>query len=255
MVLDRYYSRSLKKNSAALDGANGVGTSEFDKIEDAVAEYEKGNFVIAVDNEDRENEGDLLIAAEDMTPEKMAFMIRYTSGVICVSTAGDRLDELDLPLMVERNTESLKTAYTITVDYKHGTYHLWISYCPFYIPLLPSPGTTTGISAADRSSTVRALADPSVQADDFSRPGHVFPLRYNPGGVLARVGHTEAGVDLAKLAGKKPCAALSEIVLDDGRMARRDDLRVLAKQWGLKMITIKDLIEYRVRMGLTDPKW
>jgi 3,4-dihydroxy-2-butanone 4-phosphate synthase len=158
-----------------------------------------------------------------MTPEKAAFMIRYTSGVICVPATQERLDELDLPLMVERNTDSMKTAYTITVDHK---------------------STSTGISAADRSRTIQALANPNSKAGDFNRPGHVFPLRYNSGGVLARPGHTEAGVDFCKLAGKQPVAAISEVTLDNGVMARRQDLIPFAKKWGLKLVTIKDLISY-----------
>ncbi|KAJ3286313.1 hypothetical protein HK104_009109 [Borealophlyctis nickersoniae] len=213
--------------------ANG-DAYEFDSIEDAVEEIRRGNFIIAVDNEDRENEGDLIIAAEDFTPEKAAFMIRYTSGIICVPMVGARLDELELPLMVENNTESHRTAYTVTVDYKHGT--------------------TTGISAADRSATVKALGSPTTQPSDFARPGHVFPLRYAPGGVLTRVGHTEASVDFVKLAGNKKVAAatICEIALDDGTMARRDDLKVFAKRWGLKLVTIKDLVAYRVRHGLRE---
>ncbi|KAJ3032880.1 hypothetical protein HDV00_007014 [Rhizophlyctis rosea] len=202
---------------------------EFDSIEDAVEEMKRGNFVVVVDNEDRENEGDLIIAAEDFSPEKAAFLIRHSSGIICVPMLGERLDELELPLMVtnKENTESLRTAYTITVDYKHGT--------------------TTGISAADRSATVRALSSPSSQPGDFNRPGHVFPLRYAPGGVLTRIGHTEASVDLCVLAGKQPVAAICEVALDDGTMARRGDLRAFAKRWGLKMITISDLVKFRSR--------
>ena len=158
-----------------------------------------------------------------MTPEKAAFMIRYTSGVICVPATSERLDELELPLMVERNTDSMKTAYTITVDHT---------------------STSTGISAADRSRTIQALADPRSKASDFNRPGHVFPLRYNPGGVLVRPGHTEAGVDFCKLAGKQPVAAISEVTLDNGVMAKRQDLIPFAKKWGLKLVTIKDLISH-----------
>ncbi|KAJ3129123.1 hypothetical protein HK098_002364 [Nowakowskiella sp. JEL0407] len=231
LSLSRYYTADPDHSiSETAPNLNIELSPAFDTIEDALTEIGKGNFVIVVDNEDRENEGDLVLAAEDMTPEKMAFMIRYTSGVICVPAEGDRLDELELPLMVERNTESLRTAYTITVDY--------------------SIGTTTGISAYDRSLTVRKLADPKSTPNQFTRPGHVFPLRYAPGGVLKRVGHTEASVDFCKLAGKQPVAAISEIVLDDGRMARRDDLRVLAKRWGMKIVKISDLVKYRVEHGV-----
>ncbi|TPX57416.1 3,4-dihydroxy-2-butanone-4-phosphate synthase [Powellomyces hirtus] len=205
-------------------------TSEFDSIDDAIEAFRKGEFLVVVDNEDRENEGDLIIAGEDMTAAKAAFMIRYTSGLICVTVAQERLDSLQLPLMVAANTESMRTAYTISVDYKHGT--------------------TTGISAADRSATVRALADYSKTAEDFNRPGHVFPLRPVKGGSLKRVGHTEAALDFAKLAGKAPVAAICEVVMDDGRMARRDDLKVFAKQWGLRMVTINDLVKHRLAHNL-----
>ncbi|KAJ3154838.1 hypothetical protein HDU86_004538 [Geranomyces michiganensis] len=203
---------------------------EFDSIPDAIAAFRAGEFLVVVDNEDRENEGDLIIAGSDLTPEKCAFLIRYTSGYICVTVEPERLAALNLPLMVERNTEALRTAYTVSVDYKHGT--------------------STGISAADRSATIRALADYSQGPDDFNVPGHVLPLKPVVGGVLKRVGHTEAALDLAKLAGKSPVAALCEVVLDDGRMARRDDLKEFAQKWGFKMITIADLVRYRKENGL-----
>ncbi|KAI8822677.1 3,4-dihydroxy-2-butanone 4-phosphate synthase [Fimicolochytrium jonesii] len=211
---------------------NGEQASEFDSIEDSIEAFRNGEFLVVVDNEDRENEGDLIIAGEDFTPEKAAFMIRYTSGLICVTVAPERLDELQLPLMVPNNTESMRTAYTISVDYKHGT--------------------TTGISAKDRSTTTKALANPACKAEDFNRPGHIFPLKPVRGGTLNRVGHTEAALDFAKLAGKQPVSAICEVVLDDGRMARRDDLKAFAKQWGLKMCTISDLVKYRQRNGLTE---
>ncbi|KAJ3055058.1 hypothetical protein HK097_011621 [Rhizophlyctis rosea] len=218
----------VEEQPASSDARTANGEQyEFDSIEDAVEEIRNGNFVIVVDNEDRENEGDLIIAAEDFTTEKAAFMIRYTSGIICVPMLGERLNELELPLMVQNNTESLRTAYTITVDYAHGT--------------------TTGISAHDRSLTVRQLANSTSQPADFNRPGHVFPLRYARGGVLKRVGHTEASVDMCRLAGKQPVAAICEVALDNGKMARRDDLREFAKKWGLKMITISDLVKFRQR--------
>lgn len=199
----------------------------FDRIEDALQAMVRGEMVVVVDNEDRENEGDLILAAEHATPEAVAFMVRHTSGMLCVALPGERLDPLELPLMVERNTESLRTAYTVTVDYRHGT--------------------STGISAADRSATIRALVDPDVTAGDFNRPGHVFPLRAVPGGVLHRPGHTEAAVDLARLAGLRPGGVLAEVVNDDGTMARRPELEVFARDHGLVMISIHDLIAYRRR--------
>ncbi|KAI9102805.1 3,4-dihydroxy-2-butanone 4-phosphate synthase [Phlyctochytrium arcticum] len=204
--------------------------ADFDSIDAAIEAFRNGEFLVVVDDEDRENEGDLIIAAEDLTFEKTAFMVRYTSGLICVSMDAERLDRLELPLMVERNTESLRTAYTISVDLAEGT--------------------TTGISAADRSKTVQALANPNSKPQDFNRPGHVFPLRAVPGGTLKRIGHTEAAQDLTKLAGKQTVAAICEVVLDDGRMARRDDLKEFAVKWGLKMISIADLVRYRTEKGL-----
>ncbi|RIA95283.1 3,4-dihydroxy-2-butanone 4-phosphate synthase [Glomus cerebriforme] len=233
-------------------GANGNGTTNgitttniskalnrksnkirFDSIPDALADFAQGKFVLVVDNEERENEGDLIIAAEKITTEKMAFMVRYTSGLICVPTIPERLDQLKLPLMVPDNTEKMKTAYTISVDYKHKT--------------------TTGISAHDRALTARSLANPSItDPNDFNRPGHIFPLRYTQGGVLKRVGHTEASVDLCKLANLSPVGVICELVKDDGLMARRDDCRSFADKHGLKLITIADLVQYRLDNGLLD---
>lgn len=197
----------------------------FHTIEDALSALAQGQLIVVVDDEDRENEGDLILAAEHATPESVAFMVRHTSGMLCVALQGDRLDALELPMMVERNSDSLQTAYTVTVDYRHGT--------------------TTGISASDRAATIRALVDDKALASDFSRPGHVFPLRAVEGGVLQRPGHTEATVDLARLAGLQPGGVLAEIVNDDGSMARRDDLERFAQAHGLVMITIADLIAYR----------
>lgn len=197
----------------------------FNTIEDALAALARGEMIVVVDDEDRENEGDLILAAEHATTEAVAFMVRHTSGMLCVGLPGDRLDELQLPMMVERNSDSMQTAYTVTVDYRHHT--------------------STGISASDRSSTIRALVDPQVGASDFNRPGHVFPLRAVEGGVLRRPGHTEASVDLTLLAGLRPGGVLAEIVNDDGSMARRDDLEVFAQVHGLLIITIADLVEYR----------
>jgi 3,4-dihydroxy 2-butanone 4-phosphate synthase/GTP cyclohydrolase II len=199
--------------------------SPFASIEDAVAAIGRGEIVVVVDDEDRENEGDLIMAAEAATPEKIAFFVRHTSGVICAPLEGDRLDELEVPLMVHDNTESQRTAFTYTVDYVHGT--------------------STGISASDRAATLRALTDPATKPADLARPGHIFPLRYSEGGVLKRAGHTEAAVDLARLAGLYPAGVLCEIVNDDGTMARVPDLVEFCKEHGLLMISIAQLIKYR----------
>jgi 3,4-dihydroxy 2-butanone 4-phosphate synthase/GTP cyclohydrolase II len=195
-------------------------------IENAIAEIAAGRMVVVVDDEDRENEGDLIVAAEHATPETMAFFVRHTSGLICASITNDRADELDLRLMVERNTESQRTAFTVTVDYREGT--------------------TTGISAADRSASARALVDPRARPGDFARPGHLHVLRARDGGVLKRAGHTEAAVDLARMAGLAPAGVLCEVVTEDGLgMARRDDLEAFAAKHGLLLVTIADLIRYR----------
>lgn len=194
-------------------------------ISEAVAAMNRGEFVVVVDNERRENEGDLIIAAEKVTAGQIAFMVRYTSGLICLPTTGERLDELDLPLMVMDNTEAHKTAFTISID--------------------AMKGTTTGISAADRAYTIRAVVDPESRPSDFSRPGHVFPLRYVEGGVLTRQGHTEAAVDLARLAGLYPAGVLCEIVNDDGSMMRGEALSDFAHEHDLVMISIDDLVAYR----------
>jgi len=196
-------------------------------IREAVDALKAGEFVLVVDNENRENEGDLIIAAEAATEAKIAFMVRHTSGLICLSTTGERLDELDLPLMVIDNTEAHKTAFTISIDYKIGT--------------------TTGISAADRAATIRAVADPRSASSEFSRPGHVFPLRYHEGGVLERQGHTEATVDLTRLADMFPAGVLCEIVNDDGTMRKGEELELFAKEHDLVMISIDDLVAYRWR--------
>ena len=197
----------------------------FTEIEHAIAAVERGELVVVVDDADRENEGDLIMAAEKMTPEAMAFMIRYTSGVICMPVEGARLDELRLPLMVADNTESQRTAFTVSVDARHGT--------------------TTGISGVDRCTTVHALLDEATRPEDLARPGHIFPLRYREGGVLKRAGHTEAAVDLARMAGLRPAGVLAEVVNDDGTMARLPALEVFAEEHGLLMISIADLIRYR----------
>lgn len=203
----------------------GAADSVFASIPDAVAAIARGEIVVVVDDEDRENEGDLIMAAEAATPEKIAFFVRHTSGVICAPLTGDRLDELEIPLMVRDNTESHRTAFTYSVDYVHGT--------------------STGISAADRSATIQALIDPATRPIDLARPGHIFPLRYAEGGVLKRAGHTEAAVDLARLAGMDPAGVLCEIVNDDGTMARVPELIEFCKEHGLLMVTIAQLIKHR----------
>lgn len=194
-------------------------------IPEALEELKKGKMIIVVDDEDRENEGDLIMVAEKMTPEKMAFIVKHTSGVVCVPMTGQRLDELHLPPMVSQNTESHRTAFTVSVDYTEGT--------------------STGISASDRAKTTLALINRKVEAKDFAKPGHIFPLRAMQGGVLQRAGHTEAAVDLARLAGFKPAGVICEIVKDNGDMARLHDLKKFAKIHDLKIISIEDLIEYR----------
>ena len=196
-------------------------------IEEAIEAYVRGEFLVVVDDEDRENEGDLIIAADAMTMEKMNFMIRYTSGVICAPMSDERADQLDLSLMVVENTESMKTAFTVSVDLIGDT--------------------TTGISAADRSATVKALADLDRIGTDFARPGHIFPLRARKGGVLKRAGHTEAAVDLCAMADRPPVGVLSEIVNEDGTMARVPELEKFAEEHNLLFITIADLIRYRRR--------
>ena len=199
----------------------------FTQIERAIEAVRRGELVVVVDDEDRENEGDLIMAAESATPESMGFMVRHTSGLICLALEGARLDELRLPLMVQgaQNTESQGTAFTVSVDYRHGT--------------------TTGISAADRAATVRALIDPATQPSDIARPGHIFPLRYREGGVLKRAGHTEASVDLARQAGCYPAGVLSEIVRDDGEPMRLPELERFAAEHGLAIATIADLVRFR----------
>jgi 3,4-dihydroxy 2-butanone 4-phosphate synthase / GTP cyclohydrolase II len=197
------------------------------KVEAAIADVGAGRTVIVVDDQDRENEGDIIVAAEKVTPEHIGFMVRYCSGIICVPMEGQRLEELHLPLMISQNEESMGTAFTISVDAREGT--------------------TTGISASDRAHTIRTLIDPRSKPHDLSRPGHIFPLRYTPGGVLRRAGHTEAAVDLARLAGLYPAGVLCEVVNEDGTMARLDDLERFAKEHDLSIISIADLIAYRRR--------
>jgi 3,4-dihydroxy 2-butanone 4-phosphate synthase/GTP cyclohydrolase II len=210
-------------------GIDRGSSTRFDPVEDAIAAIARGEIVVVADDEGRENEGDLIMAADLATDDRIAFFVRHTSGVICIGLTGERCDELSLTLMVPAagNTEVQGTAFTVTVDV--------------------AVGTTTGISAADRACTLRALADPTASASDFNRPGHVFPLRARSGGTLERAGHTEAAVDLARLAGRAPAGVLCEVVLDSGEMARVPDLRDFADRHGLLLVSIADLIRYRRR--------
>jgi 3,4-dihydroxy 2-butanone 4-phosphate synthase/GTP cyclohydrolase II len=197
----------------------------FAPIPDILAAIARGEMVVMVDDEDRENEGDFIMAAQFATAEKMAFIVRHSSGVVCAPLTGERCDDLRLPAMVDQNTESHRTAFTVSVDLIEGT--------------------STGISAADRAATIAALADPKVAYTAFARPGHIFPLRAREGGVLKRAGHTEAAVDLARLAGCEPAGVICEIQNDDGTMARLDDLRTFCAEHGLLLSSIALLIEYR----------
>ena len=194
-------------------------------IEEAIKDFAAGKLIIVVDDEDRENEGDLILAAEMATKENIAFMIRHTSGIICAPAEEERLTELELPIMVEQNSDPLRTAFTVSTDYIRGM--------------------TTGVSAEERANTLRALANSEVVADDFIRPGHIFPLRYRAGGVLVRSGHTEAAIDLCKLAGLKSVGALAELNHDDGTMMRMPALKDFAATHGLHIISIESLIKYR----------
>ena len=200
---------------------------KLDSIEDAIQDFKDGKFVIVVDDEDRENEGDLIIAAEKITPEKVNFMLKHARGVLCAPITLSRCKQLDLDVQVSDNTSVLGTPFTVTVDLLEGC--------------------TTGVSAHDRAETIRALADPSKKPADFGRPGHINPLYAQDRGVLRRAGHTEATVDLARLAGLYPAGALMEIMSDDGSMARLPELRKLADEYGLKLISINDLIAYRLK--------
>ena len=198
-----------------------------DTIEDALQEIKAGNFVVVVDDEDRENEGDLIIAAEKITPEKVNFMLKHARGVLCAPITMSRCEELNLPHQVMNNTSMLGTPFTVTIDKLEGC--------------------TTGVSAADRAATIKALTDPNAKPDDFGRPGHINPLYAQDKGVLKRAGHTEATIDLARLAGLYPAGALMEIMNDDGTMARLPELRKFSDEYGLKLISIQDLIAYRLK--------
>ncbi len=200
---------------------------KFNSIDEAISELQKGNMIIAVDDEDRENEGDLIMAAEKVTPEAVNFMARFGCGLICAPLTGERVRELDLPLMVDRNTEGQNTAFTVSVDARENV--------------------TTGISAFERAHTIKTLIDPETKPDDLARPGHIFPLRAKEGGVLRRAGHTEAAVDLAELAGLYPAGVICEVMGEDGHMARVPELMEFAACHRLKIITIADLIKYRMK--------
>ncbi|MGD9394189.1 MAG: bifunctional 3,4-dihydroxy-2-butanone-4-phosphate synthase/GTP cyclohydrolase II [Dehalococcoidia bacterium] len=196
-------------------------------VEEAIKDIKEGRFVIIVDDEDRENEGDLALAAEKVSSQAINFMTKYGRGLVCLPVVGERLDKLQLPLMVDENTCKFGTAFTVSVDAKQGT--------------------TTGISAADRAQTVKAVIDPATQPDDLVRPGHIFPLRAREGGVLVRAGQTEAIVDLAKLAGLYPAGVICEIMNEDGTMARLPQLEEIAEKFEIKIISVADLIAYRRR--------
>lgn len=200
---------------------------KLDTIEEAIEDFKAGKFVIVVDDEDRENEGDLIVAAELITEEQVNFMLKNARGVLCVPITNRRVEELRLPHQVEENTSMLGTPFTVTVDKLEGC--------------------STGVSIHDRAATIRALADPTSKPEDFGRPGHINPLYARDKGVLQRTGHTEAAVDLARIAGLEPCAALMEIMSDDGSMARLPELRRRADEWGLKLISIADLVAWRLR--------
>lgn len=200
---------------------------KLDSIEEAIADFREGKFVIVVDDEDRENEGDLIIAAEKITPEKVNFMLKHARGVLCAPITLERCRQLQLDVQVVDNTSMLGTPFTVTVDKLEGC--------------------TTGVSAHDRAATIRALADPQARPEDFGRPGHINPLYAQDKGVLRRTGHTEATIDMARLAGLYPAGALMEIMNDDGTMARLPELRRLADEYGLKLISINDLVAYRLQ--------
>ena len=221
-------SSDITSHSQAVDENGQAATmTRLDTVERAVADIAAGKAVVVIDDEDRENEGDLIFAAEKATPELVAFMVRYTSGYLCVPLDSDICDRLGLLPMYAINQDKHGTAYTVTVDARHGV--------------------GTGISASDRATTMRLLADPSSVSDDFTKPGHVVPLRAKDGGVLRRPGHTEAAVDLARMAGLQPAGAICEIVSqkDEGAMAQTDELRIFADEHGLALISIADLIEWR----------
>jgi 3,4-dihydroxy 2-butanone 4-phosphate synthase/GTP cyclohydrolase II len=217
----------MSRNQISIAKGARRSQSPFARVEDAIEAFRAGQVVIVVDDEDRENEGDLTIAAEKVSPETINFMARYGRGLICLSMLPDRLDELDVPLMVSKNSSRFETAFCVSIEAKRTT--------------------STGISAADRAATVLAAIDPATRPSDLARPGHMFPLRARTGGVIERAGQTEAAVDLARIAGLYPAGVICEIMNEDGTMARVPQLSRVAKRHGLLMITIADLIKYRVR--------
>ncbi len=219
-------SKALPELAAQL-ADEPVEETIFDCIDDAIADIRAGKMVIVLDDEDRENEGDLVMAAQMVTPEAINFMRKEAGGLICVPIIGKRLDELQIPQMVNENTAPLETAFTVSIEARHRT--------------------TTGISAQDRAATIQALLDPGAKPSDFARPGHTFPLRAREGGVLVRAGQTEASVDLARLAGFYPAGVIVEIMAEDGTMMRLAQLREFAKKHGLRLVTTKDLIAHRMR--------
>jgi len=219
-------TKARKRKSTARLAIAKPKSSPFARIEDAVEAIREGRMIIVVDDEDRENEGDLTIAAEKITPEAINFMARHGRGLICLSMTPERLDELEIPLMVSQNSSRFDTGFCVTIEAKHQT--------------------STGISAADRAATVLAAIDPATRPGDLARPGHMFPLRSRTGGVLARTGQTEAAVDLAKIAGLYPAGVICEVMNEDGTMARVPQLARFAKRHGLLMVTVADLIKYRM---------
>ncbi len=216
----------MKRELEIAKGAKKAATP-FARIDDAVAEFRTGRMIIVVDDEDRENEGDLTIAAEKVTPEAINFMARYGRGLICLSMTPERLDELEVPLMVAQNSSRFETAFCVSIEAKGRT--------------------STGISAMDRAATVLAAIDPATRPGDLARPGHMFPLRSRTGGVIVRAGQTEAAVDLARIAGLYPAGVICEIMNEDGTMARVPELAKFARKHGLLLVTIADLIKYRMR--------
>lgn len=220
--------QETRKSCLETNGNHTMNEIVLDTIEEAIEEIKNGKVIIVVDDEDRENEGDLICAAECITPEIVNFMTTYARGLLCVPLVEDRCEELGLDLMVGNNTAAFETPFTVSVD-------------------LLGHGCTTGISAHDRFKTIRALTDPDTKPEELGKPGHIFPLKAKRGGVLRRAGHTEAAIDFARLAGFKPAGVLIEIMNEDGSMARLPDLVKVAKRFNLKLVSIKDLIEYRIK--------
>ncbi len=227
MMITNFQKIGLRHSDIKMKKSPKKSQIIFNKIEEVLEDLRKGKIIIVVDDEDRENEGDLIMTAEKVKPRDINFITREARGMLCLAITKDRAKQLNLDFMVDNNTSLHNTAFTVTIDYKKGT--------------------TTGISAFDRAKTIKAAINHKIDADDFAKPGHIFPLIASDGGVLKRAGHTEAAVDLAKLAGLKPAGILCEIMADDGSMARAPKLKELAKKFNLKIITIADLIEYRRR--------